>query len=334
MALKHLRGTAIAAACLAGFGIWLGHQPARAATFDLAIFHSDRDAFAEQFKWWAAEIEKRTQGRVVFKPHYSGSLVSMVETLSAVKNGIVPAAYTASSFAAPAIPALAYLEAIGGMPDDPDTALKALAALQPTISELFRQYGVVYLWSQLGFDTLVLCRDKHMKAPADWKGAKVRAAGRWQSAQVAAMGASPTAIDPGELYLALQNKTVDCGLSIANLALSLKLYEVAPKITELRQPVNLSMYIMNPRSWNQIAPADQAIVREVSHQASQRAFPFMRSIVSKALDEMKQKGADLYALNDEELKVTRQQMRSIFDRIAAASGDSGKAVAAAMKPYW
>jgi C4-dicarboxylate-binding protein DctP len=316
------------------FVLALMPAPARAATFDVAIFHSERDAFGEQFRWWAAEVEKRTQGRVVFKPHYSGSLVSMVETLNAVKNGIVPAAYTASSFAAPAIPALAYLEVIGSMPNDADTAIKALGAIEPTMSELFRQYGVVYLWSQLGFDTIVVCRDKHLKAPADWKGLKVRGAGRWQSAQVGAMGASPTAIDPGEFYLALQNRTVDCGLSVGNLALSLKLYEVAPKITQLRQSVNLSMYIMNPRSWSQISPADQAVVRELSREASLRAIPFLRGVVGKAIGEMQQKGADVYVLNDAELKATRQQMQSVFDRIAATSGDAGKAVATVMRPYW
>jgi len=321
-----------AMACLTA--LTLAPNCTRAATFDVAIFHSDRDAFAEQFKWWASEVEKRTQGRVVFKPHYSGALVSMVETLGAVKNGIVPVGYTASSFAAPAIPALAYLEVIGSMPNDTEPAAKALDAIEQTVSDLFRQYGVVYLWSQLGFDTIVLCRDKHLKTPVDWKGMKVRAAGRWQSAQVAAMGASPTAIDPGEFYLALQNKTVDCGLSIANLALSAKLYEVAPKVTNLRQSVNLSMYVMNPRSWGQISPDDQAILHQVSREAGKRAIPYLRSVVGQALDEIKGKRGDVYALNDAELKITRQEFQSVFDRIGAMSGDTGKAVAATMKPYW
>ena len=273
MLVRHTLRMAMAAVCAAGMMLPFAHNPAHAATFDVAIFHSERDAFAEQFKWWAGEIEKRTQGRVVFKPHYSGALVSMVETLGAVKNGIVPVGYTASSFAAGAIPALAYLEVIGSMPNDAKTATEASDAIVPTVSDLFQKYGVVFLWSQLGFDTVVLCRDKHLKGPADWKGMKVRAAGRWQSQQVAAMGASPTAIDPAEQYLALQNKTVDCALSVPNLALSLKLYEVAPKVTNLRQSVNMSMYVMNPSSWSQIAAADQAIVRQVSREATHRSIP-------------------------------------------------------------
>ena len=60
----------------------------------------------------------------------------------------------------------------------------------------------------------------------------------------------------------------------------------------------------------------------------------MRGVVGKALDEIKQKGGDVYALSDAELKVTRQQFQTVFDRIAAGAGDAGKAVAAVMKPYW
>ena len=72
------------------------------------------------FKFWAAEIDKRTQGRVQFKPSYSGALTSAVETLGAVRNGVVPVGLTAASFGSGALPALGYLEAIGGLPNDAD----------------------------------------------------------------------------------------------------------------------------------------------------------------------------------------------------------------------
>jgi TRAP-type C4-dicarboxylate transport system substrate-binding protein len=110
------------------------------------LFHSERDALAEQFKFFAAEVDKRTQGRVQFKPHYSGALTSIVETLGAVKNGVVPAGLTAASFAAGAIPAFAYLEVIGGIPSGAEDSRKAMDALQPVVSNLLRSYGVEFLF--------------------------------------------------------------------------------------------------------------------------------------------------------------------------------------------
>jgi TRAP-type transport system periplasmic protein len=319
----------IAAAALA-----LALVPAQSATFDVSIFHTERDACADNYKFWAAEVEKRTQGRVQFKAHYSGALTSIVETFGAVRRGVVPVGLTAASFSAGAVPALAYLEVIGGMPNDPADARKVIDAMEPTMRTLLGQAGVEYLWMQPGFDVVVICRDKHLKGPADWTGQKVRAAGRWQSAQVAALGASPIAIDPAEQYLALQNKTVDCALSIPNLVQSLKLAEVAPKITRLRQPVNPSMYIMNPQAWRQIPPADQEILRAVSRETNHRAITYLHDYMAGALRQLTGAGADVYALSDAELKTTKGRMQSVFDKIGEAAGEPGKSVVAHLKPYW
>ncbi len=305
-----------------------------AATLDVSVFFNESDLFATQYKNWAADVEKRTQGRVALKAHYSGALTSVVETLNAVRRGVVPAGFTAASFASGAIPALAYLEALGGMPNEPDTLVKSYGGVQPTLAGLFKKGGVELLWLQPSFDVLVACRDKHLKAPADWAGLKVRAAGRWQSAQVTAMGASPVAINPAEQYLALQNKTVDCVLSVPNLVQSLKINEVAPKITLLRQNVNLSMYIMNPQSFGQISAADQAAVREASADAQARAATELKAAVARSIDTLKSAGADIYSLADAELKTAKERMQTAFDKIAEASGEDGKTLAAALKPYW
>ena len=307
---------------------------APAASFDVSLFFNESDLFATQYKNWAADVDKRTQGRVQLKPHYSGALTSVVETLNAVRRGVVPAGFTAAAFSSGAIPALGYLEAIGGMPNEPEAIVKAFGAVQPTLAGLFKKNGVELLWLQPSFDVLVACRDKHLKTPADWTGLKVRAAGRWQSAQVSAMGASPVAINPAEQYLALQNKTVDCVLSVPNLAQSLKLYEVAPKITLLRQNVNLSMYIMNPQSFGQILAEDQAALRQASAEAQTRTAGELKAAVARSIDALKATGADVYTLSGDELKTAEQRMRGAFDKIAEASGDDGKALAAALKPYW
>ena len=97
----------------------LALSPAGAASFDVAIFHTERDALAVAFKVWAAEIDKRTQGRVQSKPSYSGALTSAVETLGAVRNGVVPVGLTAASFSSGAMPALGYLQASSAFPTTP-----------------------------------------------------------------------------------------------------------------------------------------------------------------------------------------------------------------------
>jgi TRAP-type C4-dicarboxylate transport system substrate-binding protein len=324
----------VLAAALYGTLASLIPAAACAASFDTSLFYNESDLFATQYKNWAADVEKRTEGRVQFKPHYSGALTSVVETLNAVRRGVVPAGYTAAAFMSAAIPALAYVEALGGVPNEPEAVIKAYGAIQPMLAALLKKSGVELLYLTPSFDVIVACREKHLKTPADWVGLKVRAAGRWQSTQVSAMGASPVAINPAEQYLALQNKTVDCVLSVPNLAQSLKLHEVAPKITLLRQHVNLGMYIMNPQSFAQISAADQAAVRQASADAQLRTANELKAAVAKSIEGLKAAKADVYALSEPELKAAKERMQSAFEKIAEASGEDGKALAAALKPHW
>ncbi len=312
----------------------LGWSPAGAASFDVAIFVTERDALVDAYKFWGPEVEKRTQGRVQFKPSYSGALTSAVETLGAVRNGVVPIGLSAASFGSGAMPALGYLEAMGGLPNDADGMRKALDAVNQPLTDMLRKYGVELLYTQPTFDLVVVCGGKHLKAVSDWPGTKVRAAGRWQSQQVLALGGAPTAIDPGEQYLALQNKTVDCALSVPNLVLSLKLYEVAPKLTSLRQAVNTSLLVMNPRSWRSISAEDQATIRTVSTETRHRAIVQMRAIADKGMADLKALGSDIYTLSDAELRAVKTKMRPVFDKIGEGAGDAGKPFAEALKQYW
>jgi TRAP-type transport system periplasmic protein len=197
-----------------------------------------------------------------------------------------------------------------------------------------RKYGVELLYTQPTFDLVVICGGKHLKAVSDWPGTKVRAAGRWQSQQLLALGGAPTAIDPGEQYLALQNKTVDCALSVPNLVLSLKLYEVAPKLTALRQAVNTSMLVMNPRTWRSISVEDQATIRTVSTETRHHAIVRMRAVADKGMADLKELGSDIYALSDAELRAMKDKMKPVFDKIAEGAGEAGKPFAEQLKPYW
>jgi TRAP-type C4-dicarboxylate transport system substrate-binding protein len=327
--MRHLLGVAVALALAMASA-----SPLRAATFDVSVFHTEADVFAEQYKYWMAEVEKQTQGRVRFKSHYSGALTSIVETFNAVRNGVVPVGLTAPSFVAGAIPALAYLEALGSIPNEAEGTRKAADAIQPFLRNLMAAHGTEYLWWQPGPGLLIMCRDKHLKRPEDWAGLKVRAAGRWQSAQMAAMGASPVATDPAEQYLALQNRTVDCALTAPNLALSLKLYEVARKLTVLNMRANGVLYIMNAQAWKQISPGDQAIMRNVGIQAMHRSIVYVPEFLDRMVAVMQKAGADPYQLTDAELKVAKQRMQAVYGRIGDASGEQGKALAALLQPYW
>jgi TRAP-type transport system periplasmic protein len=301
---------------------------------DLAVFHPEKNFWTPTLLWWIGEVEKATQGRVKVVPHFAGALVPLNETMKAVRDGSVPAGVISAAAITGQIPAFAYLEAIGGMPAQTAAFVEAIDALRPVLEAEFRKQGVEYLWSQGSGGLIVVCRDRHLKTPADWRNRKVRTAGRWQAEQLRGIGVSPVATDPSEQYIALQNRTIDCALSVNVLASALKLHEVAPRITQLRMPVNLTNYVMNKSIHDRISPEDRATMRRLGVEADRRSAEHLAKVEADAIAQMKSQKADIYSLSDQELKELRTGIAPSFAKMDAEGGETGKRIGSILKKYW
>lgn len=331
MARTRLSMLAFAATAIASVALPVA---ARAVSFDVAVFYTEGSERTPAYKYWVKEIEKRTQGRVKFRSFYAGSLVKVNDTYKAVRSGTVPIGTTSAAAISGEIPATSYMAAMAGMPNNAKEFVDVSKPMAEALDKLFAKRGLKFLFMQPSFDTVVVCRNKFLKTPADWKGLKVRGAGRWQVRQVIAMGAGSVALDPSEQYLALQQGTIDCALSVNWLALSLKLQEVAPYVTELRVPVNVSLYIANRKAWSKISKADQKIVDEVSAEATRMSADLAEKSMAETQAALKKAGAKLYLLTDPERRMFLDKIKPVFGEMDKASGAEGKMVRAILQKYW
>ena len=306
--------------------------PARAETFEFAVWFSDRDFYADYVRTWASEIEKRTEGRVKMKLHFSGALVAAKETVNAVRTGAAGGGTTSASFVAGLARPVAYFEALFWIPGDPKIALDTIHRLQEPTGKLLEQRGLKLMFNFPSAGLVSNCSNGHIKATSDWKGKKVRAAGRWQGVQLQAVGASAVALDPGEVYVALQQKTVDCILFLANLTLSSKVYEVAPYITYWRDGANSSMYYLNMAQWNKVPPADQKVMLQVSDEVLAAGTAKMAEQQDEALKELEKAGAKVYRATPEEISAMRKAMSPVYAELEKFTGAEGKPFADAILP--
>lgn len=326
--VKHAVQVAVAGLLASGAPVALAQK------IDMAIFHPERSAWTPTIKWWTEEVAKATQGRVNFVPAYAGALVNVNETLKSVRDGAVPSGVISMAAVSGQIPAVALLESIGNFPESPDRFLAALRAQRPLLEGLFAKQNVEYLWSQGSTQMIVVCRDRHLKSVADWKGRKIRTAGRWQAEQVRALGASPVATDPAEQYLALQNRTIDCALSVPVLAFPLKLHEVAPYVTLTRQQNNLSGYIVNKALWDKLSADDRAAIKRVSAEADERSVAHLANAYQESIDAISGQKAQVYRLTDAEVAEFRKAIDPVLVKIEGAGGEAGKQVVDTMKKFW
>ena len=301
---------------------------------DVSIFHSERSAWTHAFKYWADEVKKGTEGRVQMRPFFSGALSKITETFKAVRDGAVAVGTTSAAHESGRIPALAYIEGEAGMPNDAASWMKVARELRPVLTDLFAQKGVTYLWMQPSFGGTVNCRTKHIKKPADWKNLRVRTAGRWQVQQIKQLGANPVATDPAEQYLALQNKTLDCVLSNHEITLGFKLYEVAPKVTNLRVPVNVMIFLGSNRVLKDISAADRKSMIDAAMKAEEVAARHLEPLQGTLRAKIKEAGGDVYSFSDAEKAAFVKAIMPVFDRMDGETGAEGKRVRGILEPHW
>lgn len=322
-------------AAAAGAAVLIAVSGARAqTTLDVAVWHNEGSAWSHAYKWWESEVDKRTAGRVKLKSYYSGALVKNQEVFKAARDGAIPMGVTSAGSISGQMPALSYIEAEAGMPPDVEGHMKVVAALKPLLDEMFRKQRVKYLWMQPSFGGTVNCKDKHLKKPEDWANLKVRTAGRWQAQQMMELNVKPTALDPAEQYIALQNKTVDCVLSNHEITLGLKLYEPAPKITDLRLPVNVLLYLASPRAWERLAENDRKAIEQAAAEAEKLAAEYLFALQGEIQGKIKAAGGDVYSLNDAERSALVAAMKPTFAKMDAESGADGAAVRKILEPFW
>lgn len=314
--------------CILGAAaLLIGAGPALAQTkIDMTIFHAENTPWTPTIKWWIAEVDKETEGRVKIVPHFAGTLAPLSETLKTVRNGAVPAGLITAGAVSGQLRYLGYAEAITGLPVEPAKLNAALTALRPVLEQQLREVGLEYLWSQTSGGLISVCRNKHLKTLADWKNTKVRTGGRWQAEQIKSIGASPLSLDPSELYIALQNGTIDCTLSIAILASSLKLDQVAPKVTFLQQSNNLSLFVMNKDVFNSLSEKDRAAIRRVSIQADQRSVKDVMEAQAAGVALLSKVPGNAYQLSNAEHIELRNALGAALAPLEAESGAPGQQV--------
>lgn len=300
---------------------------------DTAIFHSETDPFADTWKEWVQRVEELSGGSVQVEPFYSGSLISNADTLNAIKDGSVGMGVTAAAVMSGQIPALAQLEVLGAYPNDFDQFESLVNEIWPLLKDIFHQQEVEFLWFQGSPGAVVISPDKFFKTPEDYKGVKIRGAGRWQTEQIKSLGGNPVAVDIGEMYLALQNKTIDAALSLNTLTYSFKFYEVAPKVTDLRVPVNATFYLMNKKVWEQLPEDLKMNIDELGKELTFKSYRHLHDIQNKAIEDLKANGAEVYYLTDEEHTKFISQMSPVFEQLAATDGEQEKKLAEIMDKY-
>jgi tripartite ATP-independent transporter DctP family solute receptor len=166
----------------------------------------------------------------------------------------------------------------------------------------------------------VLNNVRPIRTPDDLKGLKLRS----QKNQVwlqslRALGANPVMLDYPEIYLALQQHTIDGYENPAPDAVSGKFYEVCKYLSLTAHLYDVFVVAMNKKQWDRLPPRDQQAVEEAAAAATAWQRGAEAEEVNRALDLLRAK-MQVNDLSDAEREAFAEKVRPVWTAVEAEMG--------------
>ena len=249
--------------------------------------------------WAAGEIAKRTNNRYTIEVFPASTLGKETDINQGLTLGTVDIIYTGQLFAGRSYGPIA----IGGAPFmfRDFNHWKAFAA-----SPLFNELAEGYRQKSGGHKVLAITyygerhvtSNKAINKPEDMKGLKIRVPDApLYTMFPRAVGANPTPIAFAEVYLALQNGTVDAQENPLPTIDAKKFYEVQKFIVLTGHITDALLSIVSSQTWNKLSDADKATFDAVLKEAASRATTQIIEMEKNLGAEFKKKGKEVVAVN-------------------------------------
>lgn len=140
---------------------------------------------------------------------------------------------------------------------------------------------------------------KPLVSPEDFAGMKIRAYGSLSSEAVRALGGSPTTLDPGEMYLGLQNGTIDGAITGLTSIDARKLWEAGNYATIAQAAFGVFAVNMNLTKYNSLTERQQIALMEAADEVFQITAEESARQDAKSLAFL-QENIEVVVLNEEQ----------------------------------
>jgi len=268
-----------------------------------AHVYETSEPFHTQSVWAAQEIAKRTNNRYQIDVYPASQLGKESDINQGLSLGTVDMIISGPSFAARSYPPIG----IGYYPYIFRDANHLLAFAK---SDVFKELADGYT-DKTGHHMVALTyygvrhtsTSKPFKTCAEMKGLKIRVPDApAYLAMPRSCGANTTPIAFAEVYLALQNGTVDAQENPLTTIEAKKFYEVQKHIVLTGHIVDHLATIISKQLWAKLSDEDKKIFSDVAQEAAARASAEILAKEKELIETFKQKGLTITEVNKEEFR--------------------------------
>lgn len=301
--LKLLAACALAAAAA---------TPAFAQTkLKWAHVYETSEPFHKWSVWAGDEIKKRTSGRYEVQVFPASTLGKESDINQGLTLGTVDIVLTGASFAAQSYKPLAISYFPFVFRDAEHQFKYAKSDVFKDLAGGYDKASGNHITAMTYYGARHVTSNKPVAKPEDMKGLKIRVPDA--PAYLAfpkSLGANPTPIAFAEVYLALQNGTVDAQENPLPTIEAKKFFEVQKNISLTGHIVDSLLTVVSGSTWGKLSDADKKIFSDVMAEAAEKTGRDIMASEVRLTEEFKKKGlnvitVDKNAFREAVLKATK-----------------------------
>jgi tripartite ATP-independent transporter DctP family solute receptor len=320
-----IKTLAVCAIFTSAFGLF--GQASAQTKLKWAHVYETSEPYHTQSVWAAEEIKKRSNGKFDIQVFPASTLGKETDINQGMQLGTVDMIISGPSFAARSYPRLgiAYYPFI--FRDGDHLLAYSKSAVFKEMTDEFRAKTGIQITAYTYYGARHTTSQKAFTTCEGMKGLKIRVPDvPVYVATPKACGANPTPIAFAEVYLALQNGTVDAQENPLTTIEAKKFYEVQKAIMLTGHIIDGLTTQVAPHIWNKLTDAEKTMFVDVTREAAARATADIKKREGELVDEFKKKGLQIVTVDrkgfqDAVLKTTTLESlgytKSDYDRIQA-----------------
>ena len=285
--------------------------------------------FLERF---AKHTNTLTSGQVEVQPFGAGVIVPALQVYDAVRNGVVEAGHSTSSYLVNQDPVNAIFAGFpGGMGPDAYKAWLYHGGGKEHLEALRASQGLKTLIVGIGSTEVLAHANKPIRNAEDLKNMKFRTSGAWAEVMRDYFGAVPTVVPPGETYTLLQRKGVDAvewAPPSANLPEGFHQAAKYIIVPGVHQPTFMWEVVLKQETWDKLSDDLKAKVEAAAALTTHESLNYFYDADMKAMAQYRSGRNEIIALSPEFIKELADAGQDWVKKTAEAQKGKGNSLMA------
>ena len=183
------------------------------------------------------------------------------------------------------------------------------------MQQVYGDAGYVLLgYADQGFR--VMTTNRNVQSISDFKGQKIRTMeNSYHMAYWKALGASPTPMTFSEVYIGLQQGTIDAQENPYEVIVSNKLYEQQDYVVETNHLPHLISLIVSEEFFDLLTDEQQQIIKEAADTAKEYAREQSDARIASRMDTIRESGTEIITPSEELYNEIRELCKPIYASI-------------------